>query len=153
MDIISLILGFSIGVIVVAIAFEIGWKKRYDSTPASKPTKSWSIDEISNPRIMAEYLNDVELPKNSKVLVNKYKTKATFAGMDVRENKGIRGNYILGDDRALILAGPIKKDEVAFWTVEKEIVDKLNQEFNQMWLKGTAMENKEIEKQIKEKTT
>jgi hypothetical protein len=89
---------------------------------------------------MAEYLSDVELPKNSKVIVNKFKDKQMLAGLDVKEHKGIKGNYIVGDDRALILAGPIKKGEVAFWTVEKDIVNQLNQEFSDMWTKASKME-------------
>jgi len=140
MDIISVLIGFILGVIIVSLAIEIGMKKSSQNNPASKHTKKWSISEISNPRVMAEYINDVDLPKDSKVLVNKYKTKATFAGLDVKEHKGIRGNYIVGQDRALILAGPIKKDEVAFWTVEKDIVQRLNQEFDNMWAQGSKME-------------
>lgn len=140
MDVISLIIGFIIGVIFVGLAIEIGMKKSSQASPASKHTKKWSISEISNPKVMAEYLNDVDLPKDSKILVNKYKTKATFAGLDVKEHSGIKGNYIVGDDRVLILAGPIKKDEVAFWTVEKDIVQRLNQEFDQMWAQGSKME-------------
>ena len=139
MDIISLVIGFAIGVIVVGLAIEIGTKKSSQTTPASKHTKKWNISEISNPRIMAEYLSDVEVPKNSKVIVNRYKDKNMLAGLDVKEHKGIKGNYIVGDDRALILAGPVKKDEVGFWTVEKNIVEKLNQEFDEMWSEGTKM--------------
>jgi hypothetical protein len=139
MDIISLVIGFAIGVIVVGLAIEIGMKKSSQTSPASKHTKKWNISEISNPRIVAEYLSDVELPKNSKVIVNRYKDKDMLAGLDVKEHKGIKGNYIVGDDRALILAGPVKKDEVGFWTVEKDIVEKLNQEFDEMWSEGTKM--------------
>ncbi len=146
MDIISLIVGFTIGLIVVALAVEMGLKKMTGTAPASKHTKSWSIDEISNPKIMAEYISNVDLPKNSKVLVNKYKDKAMFAGMDVKEHKGLKGNFIVGDDRALILSGPVKKDEVAFWTVEEEIVKKLNQEFNERWSQANKMEFEEDKK-------
>lgn len=139
MDIISLVIGFAIGVIVVGLVIEIGMKKSSQTPPASKHAKKWSISEISNPRIMAEYLSDVELPKNSKVIVSRYKNKEMLAGLDVKQHKGIKGNYIVGDDRALILAGPVKKDEVGFWTVEKDIVEKLNQEFDEMWSEGTKM--------------
>lgn len=143
MDIVSLIIGFAIGVIVVGLAIEIGMKKTSQVPPASKHTKSWDISEISNPRIIAEYLSDVELPKDSKIVVKKYKSKEMLAGLDVKEHKGIKGNFILGDDRALILAGPIKKDELGFWTVEKDIVQKLNQEFNEMWAEGSRMQQEE----------
>lgn len=140
MDIVSLIIGFAIGVVVVGLAIEIGMKKTSQVPPASKHTKSWDISEISNPRIMAEYISDLELPKDSKIIVKKYKSKEMFAGLDVKEHQGITGNFILGDDRALILAGPIKKDELGFWTVEKDIVQKLNQEFNEMWAEGSRMQ-------------
>ncbi len=143
MDIVSLIIGFAIGVVVVGLAIEIGIKKTSQVPPASKHTKSWNISEISNPRIMAEYLSDVELPKDSKIIVKTYKNKEALNGLDVKEHKGIKGNFILGDDRALILAGPIKKDELGFWTVEKDIVQKLNLEFNEMWAEGSRLEQEE----------
>ena len=139
MDIISLVIGFAIGIIVVALAFEIGQKKLVNNSPASKHTKKWNISEISNPRIMAEYLSDVDIPKNSKVIVNKCKDVNKLAGIDAKEHKGIKGNFILGDDRALILAGPLNKNEVGIWTVEKEIVQKLNEEFDQMWCEGSSI--------------
>ena len=143
MDVISLILGFIIGVIVVGIAVEFGTKKKQNESPSSKHTKKWNISEISNPRIMAEYLGDVEIPENSKVVVNNYKDKDQLTGINVRRHTNIKGNYIIGDDRALILSGPVKKDEVGFWTVEKEIVEKLNNEFKQMWTEGTKMTTEE----------
>jgi len=140
MDVISLIIGFIIGVVLVGLAIEIGSKKTTHVASASKKAKTWSISEISNPKVMAEYLSDIELPKNSKVIVNTYKNKEIFAGLDVREHKGIKGNFVVGDDRALILSGPVRKDEVGFWTVEKDIVDKLNQEFDAMWAEGEKIE-------------
>jgi len=139
MDIVSLIVGFILGVIVVGLAVEIGLRKVTSKTPSSKQTKNWSIDEISNPKVMAEYLSNIELPKDSKVLVNRYKDKDLLTGLNAREHRGIKGNFIIGDDRALILAGPIKKDEVGFWTVEEDIVRQLNQEFDEMWAEGTEM--------------
>ena len=139
MDIFSLIIGFAIGVIVVSIAIEFGVKKSSQTGPASKHTKKWDISEISNPKIMAEYLVDAELPKGSKVVVNKYKDKLLLEGLNAKLHSGIKGNYIIGDDRVLILSGPVKKDEVGFWTVEEDIVQKLNNDFDEMWNTGTSV--------------
>ena len=139
MDVISLILGFIIGVVVVGIAVEFGTKKKQNNSPSSKHTKKWSISELSNPRVVAEYLGDIEIPKNTKIIVNKYKNSQNLIGLDARKNKEIKGNYIIGDDRALILAGPLKKDEVGFWTVEKEIVEELNKEFFENWAKSSKL--------------
>ena len=138
-DVISLVIGFSIGVILVGLALEIGLKKISNATPASKHAKSWDISEISNPRIMAEYLSDVDIPKNSKIIVNKCKNKEALANLNIRENSGIKGNFIVGDDRALILAGPVNRNEIGFWTVEKEIVEQLKQDFDQKWEEGSKM--------------
>lgn len=140
MDITALIIGFAIGVVVVGIAIEFGMKKTSQAGPASKHTKNWDISEISNPKIMAEYLVDAELPKDSKIVVNKYKDKSLLEGLNAKLHSGIRGNYIIGDDRVLILSGPIKKDEIGFWTVEEDIVQKLNEDFEQMWSSGTTVQ-------------
>ena len=146
MDIVALVIGFIFGVLVIGIAFEIGIKKVTNATPSSKHTNKWSISEISNPKIMAEYLSEVDLPKDSKIIVNKYADKNILEGLDVKEHTGIKGNYIVGEDRALILSGPIKKDEVAFWTIEEEIVKKLNQEFDEMWSEAEKMNFDETKK-------
>jgi len=146
MDVVSLVIGFSIGIIVFGLAIELGIKRTSRDIPASKHTKKWSISEIANPRIIAEYMGDIELPKDAKVIVNRYKDKGNFAGINVKEHGGIKGNYIIGDDRALILSGPLKKDEVGVWTVEKEIVEQLNNEFNQMWAESSKMSLEEEKK-------
>jgi len=144
MEIVTLIIGIVIGVIIAGVAVEISFRRWSSNRPASKHTKNWDISEISNPKIMAEYLSkDVEIPKNSKLLVNKYKDKALLTGLNAREHKGIKGNYIVGDDRALILAGPVRGDEMAFWTVEKDIVEQLNREFDSMWADGAVLKEEE----------
>jgi len=139
MDIISLIIGFAIGMIVLAIGVELGMRKNSKNMPSSRYAKDWSISEISNPRIIAEYLDDVELPQNSNVVVGQYKNKKILKGLNVRENNEVKGNFIVGDDRALILSGPLRKNEIGMWTVEEEIVKKLNEQFDSMWADGTKM--------------
>ena len=133
MDIVSLVVGFAIGMVVVSIAFEFGTKKTSDKEPASRHTKKWDLSEIANPRIMAEHLGTISIPKNSRVLVNNVHDKSILKDISAREHSGIKGNYILGDDRVLILSGPVKNNEMGFWSVEKDIFDKLNKEFEDFW--------------------
>jgi hypothetical protein len=143
MDIVAILIGFIIGVISVGLAIELGMKKTSSRQPASRPTHKWSIDEISNPRIIAENMGDITLPKNAKVVVNQFQDKDRLTGMEVKTHSGIRGNFILGDDRALILSGPIKDDGLGIWTVEKGMLDKLNRYFEDSWSKGTRMQHEE----------
>jgi len=138
-DILPFIVGFVLGVIVVAIAIEFGVRKPQKHMPNSRRTQEWNIKEISNPKIMAEYLGDIVIPGNAKLLVNRYKDHAALRGLSVKHSSDIRGNYILGDDRALILAGPLKQDEIGFWTIEKEIVESLHHEFDEMWNRSRVL--------------
>ena len=46
MDIVSIIIGFAIGVITVGLAIELGTRKTNRSQPNSRHTKSWNISEI-----------------------------------------------------------------------------------------------------------
>jgi len=132
--IIAFAAGFIVGLIVLGLAIELGVKKTLRSQPASRPTHKWSIDELSNPRVVAEFMGaDVKFPSNARVVVNQFENKEALRGMAVKKHSGIRGNYILGDDRALILAGPISQHELGVWTVEKEMLEKLNRYFEDSW--------------------
>lgn len=146
MDVFSVIIGIIIGIVTIGLAIELGMKKGSQSQPASRPTHKWSISEISNPRIVAEYIGEMELPKSAKVIVNQYENKELFKGLNVKEHSGIRGNFILGDDRALILSGPIKENELGIWTVEKTLLDKLTGYFEDSWSKATKIKYEEHKK-------
>ena len=133
MDIATFIIGVIVGVVVVALAFELGMRKTSKSEPSSRSTLAWSLSEIVNPRIVAEFLVDVDIPKNSKLIVNQCRDDSLLLGLNVRKSSDVKGNFIIGDDRALILAGPMKKDEIGVWTVEKDILEKLNAYFDESW--------------------
>ena len=143
MDILAILIGFIIGVITVGLAIELGMKKSSGRQPTSRPTHKWTIDEIANPRIIAENMGDITLPKNAKVVVNQFDENHQFDGLDVKKHTGIRGNFILGDDRALILAGPIKNDELGIWTIEKSMLEKLNRYFEESWSKAIRLEHEQ----------
>jgi len=146
MDVVAFIIGLIIGVVAVGFAIEIGMRRVSKAQPATRPTHKWSIAEIANPRIIAENMGVIELPKNAKIVVNEYPNPAMFQGMEVKHHAGIRGNFILGDDRALILSGPIKQDELGVWTVEKDMLEKLNKYFEESWEKATPL-NEDEQKQ------
>jgi len=145
MDVIAFIVGLIIGVITVGLAIEIGMRRVNKKEPATRPTHKWSIAEIANPRIIAENLGVIELPKNAKIVVNEYQDRAILKGIDAKQHSDIRGNFILGDDRALILSGSIKQDELGIWTVEKDMLEKLNRYFNDSWEKATPLIDDEQE--------
>ncbi|PNX45276.1 MAG: hypothetical protein BV459_09060 [Thermoplasmata archaeon M11B2D] len=136
MDVVAFITGLVVGVVAVGLAIEIGMRKMTKTNPASRPTHKWSLAELKNPRIVAEYLGDMELPKDAKVVVNHIQNQERLQGVEAKTHTGIRGNYILGENRALILAGPVKENELGIWTVEKSMLEKLNAYFEDSWAKA-----------------
>ncbi len=139
MDVVSFILGLIVGVVVVGFAIELGLRRFNRAAPATLPTHKWTLEEIKNPRIIAETMGSIDLPKNAKIVVNDYPNKAMFTGMAVKHHSGIKGNFILGDNRALILSGPIQENELGIWTVEKDMIQKLNRYFEDSWAKATPL--------------
>ncbi len=139
MDVVSFILGLVVGVVVVGFAIELGLRRITRGAPATQPTHKWTLAEIKNPRIIAETMGIIDLPPNAKIVVNEYPNKAMFKGMAVKHHSGIKGNFIIGDDRALILSGPIEEAELGLWTVEKDTMQKLNRYFEDSWAKGTSL--------------
>ncbi|MEM0493217.1 MAG: hypothetical protein QXS02_04620 [Candidatus Thermoplasmatota archaeon] len=132
-NIIVFIIGFILGVIAVAIAMEISIKKTKGSESPIRFTDTWSLSEFINPRIVAEHYIDL-LPSNkTKILVNMYKDPSFFKDAEVRQDSKVKGNFIIDDDRALILAGPMKQAEIGVWTVDKEVLKRLNSYFNDIW--------------------
>jgi len=133
-----IVLGIIIGVIMAIMAVELGRKKPEKPEPTTRYIQKWSIDTISHPRIVAEYMLDATLPKNAKIVVKQCKNKDILKGLNVKYNPNVKGSFILGDDRALILAGPFRDDEVAIVTVEKHVLIRLNEIFNEYWEKGVV---------------
>jgi hypothetical protein len=140
MDIVGFIVGFVLGVIVVGLAIELGMRKSQTQQASSRPTHTWSLDEIQNPRIVAEDLGTLKLPKDARVVVNRYHDEESLKNVEVRTHPGIRGNYILGDDRALILSGAIAPNALGIWTIEKAMLEKLNGYFEDSWCKATSLD-------------
>ena len=127
MDVISLIVGFVVGIIAVSIAIELSWKKE-EVVETCKIAKRWSISEISNPLIVAEKLK-MDVPRSAKVVV---KVETAFS-KGAKVNPDAYGNFILGNDKALIFSGEIREGQLALRTVDKHILRRLRELFDEFW--------------------
>ncbi|HEC81759.1 MAG TPA: hypothetical protein ENI42_04980 [Thermoplasmatales archaeon] len=142
MDVLSIALGIVIGAIVTIMAVGLSSAKKPEKPePVSRYVESWSLSSLSNPRIVAEYLLDADLPKNARVVVKQCKDTSMLKGLDVRYNPDVKGCFALGDDRAIILAGPFKSNEVALINVEKHVLNRLSDVFENYWEKGVKPKN------------
>ena len=98
-DVISIIVGFVVGIIAVSIAIELSWKKE-ETVETCKIAKKWSLSEMRNPLIVAEKLK-MDAPSGSKVVVR----VDTAFSKGAKQNPDVKGNFALGNDRALIFSG------------------------------------------------
>ncbi|MEA2054984.1 MAG: hypothetical protein U9O96_07780 [Candidatus Thermoplasmatota archaeon] len=127
MDVVSIIVGFVVGIVAVSIAIELSWKKE-ETVETYKIAKKWSLAEIKNPLIVAEKLK-MDAPRNSKIVV---KVNTAFS-KGAKQNDAVKGNFALGSDRALIFSGEIRGGQLAFWTIDERILRNLRNLFNQFW--------------------
>jgi len=142
MDPISLLVGFIIGLIVATMAIEFGMRKPVESATfhsTARLTYVWSLSEIRNPSVVAEYLDEIEIPKNARVVFKECKDIKILKDIKARKNEDIRVNFVLGDNRALILSGPIKEGQMGIWVIDPFILRKLKAEFERLWNKGTEL--------------
>ena len=136
---ILLLIGFIIGVIVVGMVAELGSKKTAPQEHMSRLTNTWSISEIRNPKIVAEFLDEVNVPLKSQLVIHECKNEAALKDLQVRKNPTISANFIVGDDRALILSGHVRNGELGIWTVDLVIIKKLHSEFDRLWTAGKKL--------------
>lgn len=125
LDVLSLIIGFVVGIIAVSIAIELGWKKQ-SPTKTYKMATRWSLNELHRPRVVAEKLK-MDVPRHADVVV---KARTSFS-KNALENPDVTGNFAVGDGKALIFAGEIHPDQMAFRTVDDDIVRRLREQFQQ----------------------
>lgn len=125
LDVLSLIIGFVVGIIAVSIAIELGWKKQAP-TKTYKMATRWSLNELHRPKIVAEKLK-MDAPAHADVVV---KARTSFS-KEAHENPDVTGNFAVGNGKALIFAGEIHPGQLAFRTVDDDIVRRLRELFRQ----------------------
>lgn len=109
------------------MAIELGWRKE-TITHTCKLTDIWSLNEFKNPLIVAEKLH-ITPPGNAKVVVS----NTVLQKGNVKKHPGVRGNFVLGENRALLFTGEIKPGKLALWTIDEVIIKKLRNEFYRLW--------------------
>ena len=127
----------------VSLAIELGWRKE-EAPETCKVAKRWSIKEIKNPLVVAEKIK-MEMPEGARMVVaveTPYSKKA-------KVNPNAKGNFIIGDDRALIFSGEIREDQLAFWTIDENIMRALRNQFYKLW--EEREEKKVVSKEVPKK--
>lgn len=139
MDLLSIGLGVLIGIVVTAFMVEIGMRKILPWGVTSRLTSSWNLNEIKDNKtllIMAEKIENVEIPKNSRVVVKQREGIALLKGAEVVVNQDVHSNFAVGSDRALIFTSSIHPDAFTVWTTNEKMIRRLTSEFNRLWMEG-----------------
>ncbi len=139
MDLLSIGLGILIGIVVTAFMVEIGMRKILPWGVTSRLTSVWNLNEIKDDKtllIAAEKIENVEIPKNSRVVVKQREGVALLKGTEVVVNPSVHLNFAVGPDRALMFMSSIHPNALTVWTTNEKMVRRLTSEFNRLWMEG-----------------
>lgn len=136
MTVVDLALGFVVGLVATTLAFELGIKKFLPKSQESSWTKDWNLSSVGpKPSVVAERISGVDLPEGARVIVRSMDKSLDRVpdGVDVQEDPSVTGNYVVGRSRALVFNSVIHPQAPVVHTVDEQIVDKLNRQFDRMW--------------------
>lgn len=140
MDALSVGIGVIIGVIITFFVVEIGMRKIFPWSESSRLTSVWDLNEIKGIKpllIVCENIEQaVEFPKESNIVLKNKETATLIKHKNVVVNQNVNANFVIGEDRALIFSGYIKKDAFVIWTSNEKIITRLSAEFNKLWREG-----------------
>ncbi len=135
----SIGIGVLIGIIVTALMVEIGMRKILPWGVTSRLTSVWDLNEIKGNKtllVVAEKIENVEIPKNSRVVVKQREGTALLKGAEVVVNPDAHSNFAVGADRALIFTSSIHPNAFTVWTTNERMIRRLTSEFNKLWMEG-----------------
>lgn len=140
----SIFIGFVIGVIATAIAWNLS-QRPVRNPETAKLTALWNVKDIAEagtrPAILAESVVGVSLPAGSKVIVPTGSLGSVpaqvLASCEVRMHPEVRVNAAVGKDRALIFSGHVSPKAFAVHTRDEHTVRLLQTDFQRMWTEAT----------------
>ena len=138
MDLLSIFVGFVIGAVVVAIAWNLSSRT---SRPAATTHLSavWSLKDVAAQgtqlAVLATRIEGVSVPSGSKVLVPRAESvpPEVLATSEVRMHPDVRVNAAIGKERALVFSGHVHPRATAMTTLEQGAVRRLQADFGKLW--------------------
>lgn len=140
LSLLSIFLGFVLGIAATAIAWNLS-HKQVRNPETARLTAVWSIKDVTapgtRPAIIAQRIQGVTLPARSKVIVPTGELQSVpqeiLDSCEVRTHADVHVNAAIGADRALVYSGAVAPKTSAVWTMEASIVRRLQGDFQRMW--------------------
>lgn len=140
-DLLWTTVGFVVGVAATAFALEVAFRRVRNEERASL-TKDWSLQQLRGnegpPRIVTTSLQGVNVPQGSKVLVapGAKLPSEISSTCEIRIHDDAKGNFVVGNGKALFCTGPVKAGTLALETVHPALVDRLERSFESLWMQA-----------------
>lgn len=144
LSLLSIFLGFVLGVAATAIAWNLS-HKQVRNPETARVTAVWSIKDITapgtRPAVIAQRIQGVSLPARSKVIVPTGTLESVpqdvLAECEVRMHPDVHISAAIGSNRALVFSGPIAPKTSAVWTMENALVRRLQGDFQRLWTESS----------------
>lgn len=139
-SLLSLFIGFVVGVIATAFAWNLS-QRSVRNPETAKLTALWSIKDVAEPgtrpAVLAETVDGIALPSGTKLIVPRDRLEAVpaqvLSSCEVRMHAEVRVNAVVGKDRALIFSGHVSPKAFAVFTRDEHTVRLLQADFQRMW--------------------
>lgn len=140
----SILLGFVLGTAATAIAWNLS-QRGVRNPETARLTALWSLKDVSEPglrpAVLAEHIDNVQLPAGTKVVVPSAGLASVPASIlatcEVRMHPEVRVNAVVGKDRALVFSGHVTPRAFAVFTMDRNTVQMLQNDFQRMWIEAT----------------
>jgi hypothetical protein len=136
MDLFAFFLGFAVGIVIAFFVIYLSMRTRVPVQKSAELVNLWSINELGiDVRGMVESAGDINMPSGSRLVVRDtgYLPAKILNTCEVRTNPNVRGNYLIGPNRAFIFSGIMANTSPVVVTEDDDLLLRLSNDFNSLW--------------------
>jgi hypothetical protein len=135
LDLLSAIVGFAVGAIVTVVVVEATARQRATKGAATKLTAGWRLTELADPMIVCHDLPEQPVPQGARIAASGAVAPSVAETCEVRQVPPVRAEFALDrkNRRALLFMAGLQTNGLALWTVDPELLARLETEADHLW--------------------
>lgn len=136
MDLFAFFLGFAVAVVITFFVIYLSMRAKVPVEKSAELASMWSVKELGlEVKGIVESARDIDLPAGSTLVVkdSSYVPQRILNTCEVRTNPEVKGNILIGRNRAFIFSGIMSKSALVVVTEDDDMLLKLLNQFNTLW--------------------
>ncbi|MDY6985705.1 MAG: hypothetical protein SVE93_04800 [Candidatus Thermoplasmatota archaeon] len=136
MDLFAFFLGFAIAAVITFFVIYLSMRSSVPVEKSAELVSTWSAKELGlEVKGIVESAGDIDIPAGSMLVVrdSSYVPQKILDTCEVRTNPEVKGNMLIGRNRAFIFSGVMSKSALVVVTDDDDMLLKLSNQFNALW--------------------